>query len=60
VSVGGAGGERDTTRGERDTWPAGETFMFHYAGKWMTAEQMRAAQVDRLLPRQPKREWRRK
>jgi hypothetical protein len=45
---------------ERDIWPAGETFMFHYAGKWMTAEQMRAAQVDRLLPRQPKREWRRK
>jgi hypothetical protein len=50
----------DARQVERDIWPAGETFMFHYLGRWMTAEQMRAAQVDRLLPRQPKPDYRRR
>jgi hypothetical protein len=52
---------RDSAADRVDTWPAGETFMFHFAGKWMTAEQMRAARVDAIMPRQPKGErWRKR
>jgi hypothetical protein len=31
--------------------------MFHFAGKWMTSEQMRAARVDAIMPPQPKKQW---
>jgi hypothetical protein len=47
----------DARQVERDVWPEGETILYQFDGKWLTWEQMRAARVDRLLPRQPRKEW---
>lgn len=43
---------------ERDTWPADSDILWQYDGKWYaTWEQFAAARLDKLMPRQPKREW---
>jgi hypothetical protein len=45
-----------------DTWPEGEAILYQLTpgGKWLTWEQMRAARVDAIMPRQPKPTYRRK
>lgn len=50
---------RSTAEVERDTWPEGEVILYQLdpGGKWLTAEQLRAARVERIMPRQPKKQW---
>jgi hypothetical protein len=45
-----------------DSWPYEEVILYQLepGGKFLTWEQMRAARVDKLMPRQPKPDWRRK
>jgi hypothetical protein len=42
-----------------DTWPEGADILVQYDGRWMSYAAFEAARLDKLMPRQPKRDWRR-